>query len=365
MKVKNRNLKEYLNHLGLAVFFWTLAMTLYAVFRYYGLREEPGISISAEYAEFYVNYKTFVGFAVFGFLLGICYATIEFSFEKYVGKRISIGLNILIQFVLITISVILISIFLTNIVSKINGLVLPLERGWWYKDTSFRSLGIYIIFCSFIFTMMVIAKEKFGDGVLLGMLLGKYKHPKEEERIFMFLDLKSSTAIAEELGHFKYSQLIQDCFYDMNEITQEFQAQIYQYVGDEIVLTWPYEKGLAQHNAIALFFAFQEKLTSKRAVYEKKYQLLPEFKAGLHGGKLMVAEVGVVKKELAYHGDVINTTARIQGACNENKVKFLISEKLLNDFEMKGVDFVSKPIGKVQLKGKRNPVNIHALKALV
>ena len=40
-----------------------------------------------------------------------------------------------------------------------------------------------------------------GPGVLLSYLLGRYHRPHREARIFMFLDLKSSTSLAEELGH--------------------------------------------------------------------------------------------------------------------------------------------------------------------
>ena len=38
--------------------------------------------------------------------------------------------------------------------------------------------------------------EKLGQGVLLNYLLGKYHSPKVETRIFMFLDLTSSTEYA-------------------------------------------------------------------------------------------------------------------------------------------------------------------------
>ena len=42
---------------------------------------------------------------------------------------------------------------------------------------------------SIVFLFVRIANEKFGRGVLLNMLIGKYKQPKEEERLLMFLDL--------------------------------------------------------------------------------------------------------------------------------------------------------------------------------
>jgi len=173
--------------------------------------------------------------------------------------------------------------------------------------------------------------------------------------------LKSTTLLAETLGHLKYSLLIQDCFYDLNEIAAKHEAQIYQYIGDEAVLSWPYEKGVAHSSCIDLFFAFQQKVQSKASYYHKKYNILPEFKAGLHGGALMVTEVGVVKKELAYHGDVINTAARIQAQCNANNVPILISERLLADLDL-GKKYISRFIGKVLLKGKGARVNIHTLK---
>ncbi|MEM9328232.1 MAG: adenylate/guanylate cyclase domain-containing protein, partial [Bacteroidota bacterium] len=194
------------------------------------------------------------------------------------------------------------------------------------------------------------------------ILLGKYRTPKEEERIFMFLDLKNSTSIAERLGHLKYSQFIQDCFYDLNLVVFKYEAEIYQYVGDEAVLTWPYQRGVVNSNCIRLFFEFQRQRKSREAYYLQNYGIYPEFKAGLHGGALMVAEVGFVKKELAYHGDVINTSARIQAQCNHYNVALLLSEKLIQD--IKTEDFTtSKPLGSVLLKGKQKEVKIHTLSA--
>ncbi|MHA1992727.1 MAG: hypothetical protein ACW98A_17360 [Candidatus Hodarchaeales archaeon] len=66
---------------------------------------------------------------------------------------------------------------------------------------------------------------------MLNFILGKYHHPKEEKRTFMFMDLKSSTTYAEKLGHIEYNKLIQDCFFDLTDVVAENNANIYQYVG--------------------------------------------------------------------------------------------------------------------------------------
>ena len=53
-------------------------------------------------------------------------------------------------------------------------------------------------------------------GVLVSYLLGRYHRPHREARIFMFLDLKSSTSLAEELGHEAYLGLVNAFFRDIS-----------------------------------------------------------------------------------------------------------------------------------------------------
>ncbi|MEM6805416.1 MAG: adenylate/guanylate cyclase domain-containing protein, partial [Bacteroidota bacterium] len=192
------------------------------------------------------------------------------------------------------------------------------------------------------------------------MLRGKYHRPREEERIFMFIDLKSSTTIAEELGNIRYSKFIQDCFIDLNEIFPKYDARVYQYVGDEAVLTWHPQRGLTEHKCIACFEAFSERLAEKRDYYIKTYGHAPEFKAGAHAGPIVITEVGIVKKELAYHGDVINTTARIQSMCNTFDQKLLISQELLD--KLPGKDKLSYAFqSKLQLRGKNQETAIYSV----
>jgi len=356
----NKTLKTFLNHLWRSVLFWTIALVLWGLFRFFGIMTEPGITISSEFQRDFKLANLLPLFALGGVIMGIVYATVEFIFEKHSSKRRSIGLTILIKTILYLFLIIVIATSMIELGTRHFDFQKNNELGWWRQDKSFWITVVYFVISSLIFNFIKISNEKFGKGIFLKMLLGRYKNPKEEKRIFMFLDLKSSTTIAEALGHFKYSQLIQDCFYDLNDIVPKYAAEIYQYVGDEAVLSWPYQKGLANNNCVALFFAYQNLLKSRTQYYTDKYGLLPEFKAGLHGGKLMVAEVGVVKKELAFHGDVINTSARIQGECNKHNVPVLISEELKDDLH-KDNNYATKSIGNLLLKGKKEALNVFTI----
>ncbi|MCF2873375.1 MULTISPECIES: adenylate/guanylate cyclase domain-containing protein [unclassified Tenacibaculum] len=355
----SRNLRTYLNLLGQSVFYWTITYMLFITIRFYGIGEDEGLPlIDKTNIPFYValQYAAFLGASI-----GVFYSLIEFVFDTYVSKRTALWFQILSKtFIYFIVLIICVSI-IRKYYQYDNNLEIPvIKKGWWVKSKTFWVTVLFFVCSSLVFSILKMATEKLGPGVFLKMLLGKYKSPQEEKRIFMFLDLKNSTPIAEKLGHLKYSQFIQDCFYDLNELVPKYEAEIYQYVGDEAVLNWEYKKGLANNNCVSLFFDFQQKLQSKKDYYNQKYNEVPEFKAGLHGGTLMVAEVGTIKKELAYHGDVINTSARIQAECNTYNVPVLISENLLSDLNVKN-PYLTKVLGDILLRGKKNKVNLYTI----
>ena len=144
------------------------------------------------------------------------------------------------------------------------------------------------------------------------------------------MDLKSSTTIAEKLGHLKYSAFIRDCFRDINVVLYPFRAQVYQYVGDEIIVTWQEQEGLKKHFCMEFYFACRKQFQNRADYYLKYYGTLPEFKAGAHSGMVTAVEIGEHKRDIAFHGDTLNTAARIQSLCNQHGQSFIISQHLLD-----------------------------------
>ncbi|MEL6853171.1 MAG: adenylate/guanylate cyclase domain-containing protein, partial [Bacteroidota bacterium] len=180
---------------------------------------------------------------------------------------------------------------------------------------------------------------------------------EEVSRVFMFLDIKSSTEIAERLGHVKYFSLLNDFFGDISDSIVSHAGEIYQYVGDEVVISWPLEDGLSQANCLNCFFSIVDKMKLLSSSYQEKYQLNPEFKAGLHCGKVTSGMVGTVKKELVFSGEVLNTTSRIEGMCNRYQVNLLVSQSLLDQLPQ-GMHFTSQEIGEINLRGKQQPMTL-------
>ncbi|MCP5054330.1 MAG: adenylate/guanylate cyclase domain-containing protein, partial [bacterium] len=205
----------------------------------------------------------------------------------------------------------------------------------------------------FILTQVFLhVRDTFGHGVLLNLIMGKYHKPKEEERIFMFLDIKSSTAIAEKLGHIKHHDLLRDFFDDATDPIIFSKGKIYQYVGDEIVVSWSLKDGIENSNCVACFFGIRDNINRKAAWYIEKYGLVPGFKAGMHCGDVTAGEVGVVKREIVFSGDTLNTAARIQGVCNTYDAPLLVSRKLLDMLPPDG-SYHREEMGEIQLRGKQ------------
>jgi len=182
----------------------------------------------------------------------------------------------------------------------------------------------------------------------------------EEHRVFLFADLADSTSIAERLGDVTYSRFIGDCYRDVAEAILAWRGQVYQYVGDEVVISWPLEKGLADAACVQCFFAMTDLLVSTRARYEEIYGVMPQFRAGLHGGSVVATWVGLAKTELAFHGDSLNVTSRIQGLCKQHGESCIVSATLMDRLTLPS-DLRARSLGVEELRGKSEAVELFAI----
>lgn len=338
-----------------AISFWSIALCIFIVIRYYALGDEEGIDNSVIPIARWLK----IG-VIFGTIVGGFYAIVEFLFDNYISIRLPLWLIIIQKSLIYLVGLAWSTSHVFSLMDTQLDLNFVHEGDWWVRSKIFWIIVAYYVTASLIFSFIKISNEKFGRGMFLKLLFGTYRRPREEERIFMFLDLKSSTTIAERLGHFKYSQFIQDCFFDLNRVLIKYDADIYQYVGDEAVLHWTNKRGIKNQNCVKIFFAFEKRLLLNKKRYHSKYGLQPTFKAGLHCGKLIATEIGLVKKEIAFHGDVINTTSRIQEECNSYNKSLLISEELLSKLALKA-NYKLNSLGSIKLKGKEQEVNLYSI----
>ncbi len=218
---------------------------------------------------------------------------------------------------------------------------------------------IVLFLGGYVYVLMNTFLHQVGYVPLGKMLTGYYQKPREEELIFMFLDLQSSTAVAEILGHRQYSYFVQDCFRNLSKSLLATRGHVYQFVGDEVVVTWNANKKRSYKNAVDFFFLYGRSLERHRAEFVEKYKLFPLFTASINVGKVMAAEVGEIKRELAYHGDVLNTAARIQKQCKHYKKTILITHEFAERLNEHTHPYKVNYVDDTLLAGKKEAVKIY------
>ena len=115
-----------------------------------------------------------------------------------------------------------------------------------------------------------------------------------------------------------------------------------------------------QKNALDCFFAMKAALSDQHQKYTSKYEVAPTFKAGLHYGNVTTGEIGLLKKDIVFTGDTLNTAARIQSLCNQYHVDLLVSESFADAVET-AEEYDFKPLGQVQLRGRNKGVELFSV----
>ena len=221
---------------------------------------------------------------------------------------------------------------------------------------------VILTLVSFLINFVQQLNRMLGPGTLVNLLLGRYHRPVAEDRIFMFLDLNDSTGIAARLGPLRFNDFKNDFFFDLAEPVLETRGQIYQYVGDEAVVTWTTDRGLRQGNCLRCVFLVSERIHEQRQRYLERYGIVPGFKAGLHGGPVVTAEIGYIKKDIVHSGDTVNTAARVEAQCRPLERQVLVSSELLRQCQLPP-ELEVEDMGERELRGKVEAVRLYSVRA--
>jgi adenylate cyclase len=328
---------------------WSLGKQLFIAIKFWGLEKTVLENIAVEP----VSLLFVVGLT--GLLDGTVFAFFDIAFNKYFGG---------ISFVKQVLSKTVIYLFLGL---SMTVLFVPCLLGWTKLESMMifsRVLGSGNLVVAAFYFLLITTLLQFGRLVTgwiqandVLQIISYSGRGVQEDRIFLFLDMRSSTKHAELLGPSLYSDLILDCFRDMGDAATQNKAELYQYVGDEVVFTWKTSTENI-NRAIDLYFQFNKTLKLRASEYRRKYNLIPHFKGGIHHGRVVRVLVSVNRNATAYHGDVVNTTARIQSKCNDLGCNLLASPAIIENVSDR---YTIWSKGCFQLRGKDNEVSLFSI----
>lgn len=298
---------------------------------------------------------------IIGFILGLKFGLLEEFIWHRLSKKISHLPFLIIQlatYIFFIILWLIIAISFEHVITENMSfgpaMKLYLNEENFIRDIVFSAIMALLLIVFGRIRMLHYSRELFS------LFSGKYYYPEEEIRTIMFVDLVGSTSIAEELGPLRYSEFLQDWFSFMSEAIFAWRGIVYQYVGDGFILSWRSKHEYSGQYPIKCFFDMQMILTKNKTYFQSKYDNIPSFRAGIHKGQVVTTWVGDRKKELAFHGDTINTAARIQSLCKEYNVNLLISKSAFDQEKIRD-NYQLKKIGDVVPVGKTNSITLYSI----
>ena len=279
-----------------------------------------------------VQFPTVLAVILRGLLIGFTIGTSIGIFEAityYWQRRFavwqlvlikSLAFLILINFWLLSINAI--SMFLEGTTDFFNE----------YIATSYSVNLVYSLIAILIYVTFVQINKLHRQGELLNYIRGRYHHPKRENIVLLSIDLKGSTSLTELIGDLRYAAFLKDYYSDISECIFETGGDVYQYVGDEIIIFWKADPVIKEKNerAIRCHELAKNKIKERTTFYIEEYGNVPSFRATLHSGNVAITWVGERKREVLFIGDVLNTSSRMQEICKRLEKDFLISGQALD-----------------------------------
>ena len=230
-------------------------------------------------------------------------------------------------------------------------------------DIFFRRALVFSIGMSLAVNLIFEFGGLLGFGTLKNLLTGRYVQPRHEQRVFLLIDMKDSTGLAERLGPVLFHELLNEFFRDITDAALECGAEIHKYVGDEAILTWPADSAFEEGDCLACPFVARGLIARHGKTYRERFGAVPEFRAALHFGEIVAGEIGDVRREITYVGDTLNVAARLLDAAKTLGREVLVSSDLLEHARLPtGLEVEKLPT--LNVRGRAAPLAIAALSSV-
>ncbi|GMQ95971.1 MAG: adenylate/guanylate cyclase domain-containing protein [Gammaproteobacteria bacterium] len=213
---------------------------------------------------------------------------------------------------------------------------------------------------AFLLTFFLRVESLIGGRVLFNFLIGRYHKPTREQRVFMFLDIADSTRLSEQFGDVKIQALIGRFFFDIARPIADHGGETYRYIGDEVVVSWPMAKAVEHARCLRCVFDVQDLLDERREEYRRLFGVVPRFRVGMHGGPVVIGEVGDSRRAIVYFGETVSRAVALQGACKRFGHDFLVSAGLMEKLRI-GNEFHRRFLGPLELFPDGTTVDAYAL----
>jgi adenylate cyclase len=240
----------------------------------------------------------------------------------------------------------------------IAGLPRDTEAGsFWYGFAYSAAISV-------LFNLVFAITNLIGARSLLNFLTGRYHAPVEENRFVLFVDIAGSTGLAEQLGGVAIHRLLDRTFRLLTLSVVDYRGEVLNYVGDEIIVTWPENAGAIDCRPLRCFLAMRDELAAASGQLQREFGAVPKIRGSLHFGPVIVGEIGDVKRAIVFNGDVMNTAARLEELSRNVDGGFLASRAAMERFGSRP-PFAVRDLGRLEIRGRADGIDVVGIDAPV
>lgn len=289
--------------------------------------------------------------ATYGFLLGGIIGAVElFVLEDWDWlNRLSFLVNLAIRSAIY--AAIIIGIQLLQPGERVAGVPLPVSfDDFW---SSFATSAIISVLVNLGFSIA----NLIGPRAFMNFVTGRYHTPVEEDRFVLFVDIAGSTGLAERLGGIGIHRFLDRTFRVLTQSVVDYRGEVLNYVGDEVIVTWPQEHGAVDCRPLRCFVAMRRALKKAAPLFEREFGAVPQVRGSLHFGPVIVGEIGDVKRAIVFNGDVMNTAARLEELSRKVDGGFLASRAAMARFAS-APPFPLHDLGTLPIRGRVDGIEV-------
>jgi adenylate cyclase len=216
---------------------------------------------------------------------------------------------------------------------------------------------IFSVVCVILFNLALAITGLIGGRTFLNFISGRYHTPIEENRFVLFVDIAGSTGLAERLGGVGIHRFLDHTFRLLTVAVEDYRGEVLNYVGDEVIITWPERGGAIEWRPLRCFLAMRAALAHASGQFEREFGTAPQIRGSLHFGPVIVGEIGDVKRAIVFNGDVMNTAARLEELSRSVDGGFLASRAAMERFNS-APPFGVRDLGRLPIRGRADGIDV-------
>ena len=222
---------------------------------------------------------------------------------------------------------------------------------------TFWTAVVYSVAFLILVNLVIGIANIIGPRALMNFVIGRYHAPVEENRFVLFVDIAGSTGLAERLGGVGIHRLLDRIFRLLTLSVVDYRGEVLDYVGDEIIVTWPARGGAVDYRPLRCFMAMRRELADASGQFQREFGVVPRIRGSLHFGAVIVGEIGDVKRAIVFNGDVMNTAARLEELSRTVDGGFLISRAAMERFGPTP-PFAVRDLGRLPIRGRADGIDV-------